>query len=109
LTETGLIPDIAQKLEIPIFDYHNCTRNIENPSFRSFMASRTFCGGPGDGRGVCEGDSGSGVYVKYNGQYYLRGSVSTSMPGTVRQCNVNTQALFMDVTQFYDWIKRTIS
>jgi len=108
MTANGNYAKIAQKLNIPIYAYHNCTRNINDIFMRSLVSPRTFCGGPGDGRGVCQGDSGSGVYVYHNGQFYLKGIVSVALPGNVNICNVKMQAVFTDITRFYDWIKKEI-
>ena len=103
ITETGRISDVANKLDIPIYDYHNCTEH--NIDHRCLVSARTFCGGPADGSGVCLGDSGGGVYVPDNRRFYLRGIVSASLFNAVLQCDVDREAIFTDVTRFYDWIK----
>ena len=102
-TESGRISDIANKLEIPIYDYLNCTKHSER--HRNLMSARTFCGGTADGHGVCLGDSGGGVYVKNKGRRYLRGLVSASLFDDVG-CDVYEKAIFTDVTKYYDGIKR---
>lgn len=105
-TENGTTSDVANKLKIPIYNYHNCTH--ASADHAAYVSARTFCGGPADGRGVCEGDSGSGVYVKYNGSFYLRGIVSLSLVNDDSECDVNRPAVFTDVTKHYDWIIRII-
>ena len=102
-TENGRISDIANKLDIPIYDYLNCTEHSEQ--HRSLVSHRTFCGGPADGRGVCLGDSGGGVYVSHNRRFYLRGLVSASLFNAVQQCDVDRDAIFTDATKFYGWIE----
>ena len=102
-TETGTISDVAKMLEIPIYGYKNCTKH--SPDHQNLISHRTFCGGSADGSGVCDGDSGSGVYVQYNSDYYLRGLVSSSFSNVVLQCDVNKVAIFTDVPKFYGWIK----
>ncbi|XP_070504773.1 transmembrane protease serine 9-like [Chironomus tepperi] len=99
-SENKGIEDVAKILEIPLIDYHKCS---EGEDHRHLISPRTFCGGTKDGRGVCDGDSGSGVYVKHNGRTYLRGIVSSSL-STVYECDVNKYAVFTEVTKFYDWI-----
>jgi len=101
--ENRILSDIANKLEVPIRSYHLCTSYSRD--YHSFISSRTFCGGPADGRGVCDGDSGSGVYVLYNDQFYLRGLVSASLVNEYNQCDIHKEAIFADVTKYYDWIK----
>jgi len=102
-TENGKISDIANKLDISIRDFHSCV--AKSPDHQTFASGRTFCGGPADGRGVCDGDSGSGVYVKHNEIFYLRGLVSSTLVND-GQCDTHKQAVFTDVTQYYRWIKR---
>ena len=100
ITENDTISDIANKLKIPIYDHEKCSEDHQ-----PLISDRTFCGGSADGSGVCNGDSGSGVYVIYKRKYYLRGIVSSSLPNEVNECDVNREAVFTDVPKFYGWIK----
>jgi len=105
ITNNGTLSDIANKLDISFNDYHNCT--LTNPDHQAFASARTFCGGPADGRGVCDGDSGSGVYVQHKDAFYLRGLVSNSLvDNNTMECDTHKQAIFTDVTQYYEWIDR---
>jgi len=104
ITENGTISDVAKKLEIPITDYHSCTEN--SLDHQRIASVKTFCGGPADGRGVCNGDSGGGVYVKHNDIFYLRGLASSSLINNNFECDTLRQAIFTDVLQYYDWIMR---
>ena len=106
LNELEKISNVANKLEIPIKNYHNCTKISSD--YHGFISARTFCGGSADGRGVCGGDSGAGVYVFYQHQFYLRGLVSASLLNNYLKCDVTKEAIFTDVTQFYDWIVKFI-
>jgi len=101
--ENGKISDIANKLEIPIYDYKNCSKLSSD--HRSLISPRTFCGGSANGQGVCDGDSGTGVYVPYKNAYYLRGIVSSSLNNIYNECDVDRKAIFTDVPNFYGWIK----
>lgn len=103
-TRNGQISNVAKKLEIPILDFTKCVK--ESSDFESFASARTFCGGSADGTGVCDGDSGGGVYVTYGNAFYLRGVTSVSAANTALQCDTKKRAVFTDVTYFYDWIKR---
>ena len=103
LTENKTVSDIAKKLDISFRDYHSCVKTHKD--YQTFARARTFCGGPADGRGVCDGDSGSGVYVQYKDQFYLRGLVSSSLVNNITfECDTHKQSLFTDVTEYYDWI-----
>jgi len=106
LTKNGTLSNIANKLEISIRDYHSCIST--NPDHQIFASARTFCGGPADGRGVCDGDSGSGVYIQHKDQFYLRGIVSSSLVNKKYECDTHKQAIFTDVTQYYYWIDRLL-
>lgn len=66
--------NIAKKLQVPIYTNQKCYEN--NNQFERIISGRTFCGGTGDGSGVCFLDSGAGFYIKYNNNLYLRGIVS---------------------------------
>jgi len=102
-TETGRTSNVAQKLDLPISNYHTCTR--KSSRHRELVGSRSFCGGPAGGRGVCDGDSGSGLYVMHNEKFYLRGIVSASLMTNVNECNVDAYSMFTDAPKFHDWIK----
>jgi len=106
LTKNGTLSNIANKLQISIRDYHNCI--VNSSSHQTFATARTFCGGPADGRGVCHGDSGGGVYVLHKDVFYLRGLVSSSLVNNKYECDTHQQAVFTDVTQFCDWIESSI-
>ena len=45
----------------------------------------------------------------HNGQFYLRGLVSASLMNQVNQCDIHKEAIFTDVTKYYDWIKSSVS
>ncbi|XP_070509118.1 serine protease gd-like [Chironomus tepperi] len=93
--------NIARKVNMPIHSYKDCA---ESRDHESLVSHRTICGGYANGTGVCRGDSGSGLIVKSNGIYYLRGIVSSSLRGGEYECNVHAYSVFTDVTKFYDWI-----
>lgn len=102
-TDSGKASSIAQKLKIPIYSFHVCAKNSTDHT--QLVNGRTFCGGPGNGRGGCTGDSGSGLYVSQNGRFYLRGIVSSSIVDELNECNVNTYGIYTDALAFFRWIK----
>lgn len=77
-----------------------------NEDLGKISSGRTFCGGQGRGVGVCQGDSGSGLFVVHDGAYYLRGVVSSSLYNGHLGCDVENYSVFTDVLKFYDWIMR---
>jgi len=105
-SKTTSLSDVAKKLEIPIHNYQDCIKNSSD--HKHIASARMFCGGPADGRGVCSGDGGGGVYVKYNNAFYLRGITSASLPNNKGECDTYKEAIFTDATKFYKFIKRSI-
>jgi len=93
---------IPKRAQTPIHNLVFCLRKY--PELQSISATTTFCGGYGNGTGVCTGDSGGGLFVSYKNVYYLRGIVSSSLSDSELGCNVNTYALYTNVTQFINWI-----
>ena len=55
--------------------------------------------------GVCNGDSGSGMYFRSNDKkYYIRGIVSITGP-TSGGCNSNLYSLYTKVSKYLDFIQ----
>lgn len=52
------------------------------------------------------GDSGSGLYIKYNNIFFLRGIISASLFDNMSgKCNLNNYALYTNVLKFTDWLQ----
>ncbi|XP_070504758.1 thioester-containing protein 1 allele R1-like [Chironomus tepperi] len=79
-----------------------------NPALVSLSSRRTFCAGDRNGSGVCEGDSGNGLFVKYRGVHYLRGIVSASIADP-EGCDTYNYAVFTNVIKFHEWITDIIN
>lgn len=101
-SEFADVENIARVVNMPILSYRTCAERSSD--HQSLLSHRAFCGGYANGTGVCVGDSGSGLIVEYNGAYYLRGIVSSSLYGKNHGCNVHTYSVFTDVIKFHDWI-----
>lgn len=62
---------------------------------------------------VCSGDSGGGMVFPRRADigetviWYLRGVVSVSRRDAGSVCNTKSYAVFSDVAQHLDWIKKT--
>jgi secreted trypsin-like serine protease len=100
--ETKIHENIPKILSVPIHSNRDCF--ADNAGLATISSGRTFCGGPGRGVGVCTGDSGSGLIVTDGTAFYLRGIVSSSLINAKRRCDVDTYAVFTDVTKYIDWI-----
>lgn len=71
-------------------------------------SKRTFCAGLRNGSGICEGDSGGGLFIKVDGISYLKGIVSSSSVNAHDGCDVSINAIYTNVLKFRDWIKSTV-
>jgi len=99
---TKVHENIPKILDTPIHTHQECFAH--NDVLKRISSGRTICGGTGNGVGVCNGDSGSGLYVTDGNYYSLRGVVSSSAIGGQYGCDVDTYAVFTDVIKFNDWI-----
>ncbi|KAL7014238.1 hypothetical protein ACKWTF_015817 [Chironomus riparius] len=91
-----------KSLESPVIYHRNCSENYTD--LVPLLSNRAFCGGNANGTGTCTGDSGSGLYVKYAGTYYLRGIVSSSLMSVINDCNTAIHSVLTDVLNFNEWI-----
>lgn len=59
------------------------------------------------GTGVCNGDSGGGMYFDDSGIYRLRGivSIAKSKNGVENFCDANSYVVFTDAAQYLNWIQ----
>lgn len=59
------------------------------------------------GTGVCNGDSGGGMFFERNGLYSLRGVVSlgVSQKDEPKTCNLQQYVVFTDAAKYLDWIR----
>lgn len=101
--ESQHLQKIPRKIEIPMHTQDECF--LSKPDLAELSSKRTFCAGSGNGSGVCAGDSGGGMFIKFNGVYYLRGIVSSSLVRDDDSCDVDNYAVFTNVLKFKTWIK----
>jgi len=96
--------NIPKIIETPIHTNSKCF--LTNYQLARFSSERTFCGGRGDGTGVCIGDAGFGLSVVDKNTFYFRGVLSSSLLDDQFNCDVNSYAIYTDIPKYYDWIKR---
>jgi secreted trypsin-like serine protease len=99
IDDSETLADVARTAELEIIDMLQCLRDHEELA-RIFWPE-SFCA-RSDNAGVCEGDSGSGLVVKIDDRYYLKGLVSSSL---VKQCSEKYVAIYSDTQKYYDFIK----
>lgn len=96
-----------KRIDVPIHANEHCF--FDHPDLLRIASPRTFCAGNGDGTGVCNGDSGGGLLVLHQDQYYLKGIVSASVVNTHRMCDVTKYAIFTNVFKYTKWMDSFIS
>ncbi|XP_065076658.1 serine protease gd-like [Ochlerotatus camptorhynchus] len=102
-TESGIISDVPKSGQVPIVSEVDCIRS--DIGFQLTTSKRTFCAG-GQGTGPCQGDSGSGLYVRRAGRWLLRGIVSYALidPDTGK-CDTRKYAVYTDVAKYREWLE----
>lgn len=102
--ETKLHENIPKVINIPIHSNYKCF--LQNVLLIKLSSERTFCGGSGDGTGVCVGDSGFGLTLEDKNIFYLRGVLSSSLISGQYHCDVDAYAIYTDSPKYYEWIKK---
>jgi Trypsin len=95
--------NIPKILRIPIHSNEDCF--LHEPNLAKLSSRRTFCGGAADGRGVCTGDSGSGLMIKIGEKYFLRGLVSSSLLTSEYECDVRNYGVYTNILKYKNWLR----
>lgn len=110
LTENNSISeDLPNELKIKVIDNNECLK--EEPRYKTVISNRTLCVGNNDGTGVCSGDSGSGLFVYGDRNWYVAGLVSASLVDEGNEyenkplCDVTTYSVFTDISKYRRWIE----
>ncbi|XP_055610543.1 chymotrypsin-C-like [Uranotaenia lowii] len=102
-SEHGAISEIPRSVQVPIVSEVDCIRS--DIGLQLTTSNRTFCAG-GQDVGPCQGDSGSGLFLKRSGnRWVLRGIVSHALldPDTGK-CDTRNYAVYTDVAKYRDWL-----
>lgn len=96
---------IAKVVDLEISSISECVFGEKGDRRLSHIAwTDSFCAGQ-KGKGICKGDSGSGLFVKIEDRYYLRGIVSSAI---IVKCSETDKALFSDVQKYENFIMNSI-
>uniref|UniRef100_U5EYJ0 Putative trypsin-like serine protease n=1 Tax=Corethrella appendiculata TaxID=1370023 RepID=U5EYJ0_9DIPT len=102
-TEEGSLSPTPRFTQVPIVSQEDCLR--QSPVFSTLTSNKTFCAG-GQGSGPCQGDSGSGLIMNMNDQWYLRGIVSNALTSAdTSECDVDKYTVYTDITKFRGWLE----
>lgn len=99
--------EIPKQLQMPFHKNEHCF--LDHSVLVDISSPRTFCGGSGDGTGVCNGDSGGGFLVLHQKRLYLKGIVSSSVTSFAGMCDVTKYAIFTNVFEYKNWIDSFIN
>ncbi|XP_061483882.1 enteropeptidase isoform X2 [Rhineura floridana] len=100
-TNQGSVASILQEAEVPLITHEKCQHLM--PEYN--ITENMICAGYDEG-GIdsCQGDSGGPLMCQENGKWLLAGVISFG-----RQCALpNRPGVYVEVSKFVDWIKRTI-
>lgn len=76
----------------------------ETPILAEISSNRTFCAGDRNGSKTCNGDSGSGLYIKIDGIWYLKGLISGGLKTDSDGCD--PFAVYTYIYKFLNWIRQ---
>ncbi|XP_058458157.1 basement membrane-specific heparan sulfate proteoglycan core protein-like [Malaya genurostris] len=107
-TEADAVSNVLMVAQMPIVRYTDCVES--NPDlFGRLIHNGMYCAGAQNGTSVCNGDSGGGMYIYQNNDWYLRGVVSFSATrnGT-NLCDLYSYAGFVNVQYYAKWIQQQL-
>ncbi|XP_055643811.1 chymotrypsin-C-like isoform X2 [Toxorhynchites rutilus septentrionalis] len=104
LTDSNKIATTLNTAHMPVVDVHECLKS-DRTFFGRLIYFKSFCAGYKNGTGVCNGDSGGGMFFTVNDQWCLRGVVSFSNTLDSKAiCNLKQYVGFTDAGQYLEWI-----
>lgn len=87
--------DIPFSIVIPIVENESCYRSEHK--LATFAWDKSFCAGS-EGTSACQGDSGSGFYVRIGDRFFLKGLVSSAINGG--GCTGDHLVIFTDMLKY---------
>ncbi|XP_049299922.1 polyserase-2-like isoform X2 [Anopheles funestus] len=104
LAEENRLGAILNEARMPVVDSLTCLAS-DRAFFGRLLSSKAYCAGYKNGTGVCNGDSGGGMFFQFQNRWYLKGVVSFS--NTIDSsglCNLKQYIGFTDAAQYIDWL-----
>uniref|UniRef100_A0A182I636 Uncharacterized protein n=1 Tax=Anopheles arabiensis TaxID=7173 RepID=A0A182I636_ANOAR len=103
-TSHNTIGTTLNEARMPVVDSWTCLAS-DRAFFGKFIQSKAFCAGYKNGTGVCNGDSGGGMFFHFQNRWYLKGVVSFSNTNDYSGvCNLKQYIGFTDASQYIDWV-----
>lgn len=91
-----------KELDVSIVTNEICF--LEHFKLTFLSSQRTFCAKGKIGSAPCLGDSGGGLFMKHDRNWYLRGIISASLLTKNRRCDVTKHTVYTNVFDYSDWI-----
>ncbi|XP_059468295.1 uncharacterized protein LOC132192379 [Neocloeon triangulifer] len=115
LTAEGTRATILQKVDLNIVSHRTCFSQHKLFYRKYLKPTLNFCAGRLRQAATCVGDSGGGLMIYNHGRHYLRG-ITSSAPlkekvvngMRMKVCNSEYYSLFTDVTNYLDWIVKSV-
>ncbi|KAK7861954.1 hypothetical protein R5R35_006323 [Gryllus longicercus] len=98
-----------RQTQLPIVSQEECL--LSQPDFISITSKRTFCAGFRNNSGPCNGDSGSGMFLRFSDgtvpRWYLRGITSVSLYDRQQnRCDLLNYVVFTDMAKYGRWMQQ---
>ncbi|XP_053686659.1 chymotrypsinogen A-like [Sabethes cyaneus] len=105
LTENEETSSVLKKADIPVIEPIACLKT-DRVLFGQTLNDGVFCAGYTNGTGVCNGDSGGGLFFRRANTWFLGGIVSFSQIRSdgSRNCYMEGYGAFTKVHHFISWI-----
>ncbi|XP_058129573.1 polyserase-2-like [Anopheles ziemanni] len=104
LTDGNVHGSVLNEARMPVVDSLTCLAS-DRAFFGQLLYAKAYCAGFKNGTGVCNGDSGGGMYFQFQNRWYLKGLVSFSNTiSTTGICNLKEYIGFTDASQYIDWL-----
>ncbi|XP_053687596.1 serine protease grass-like [Sabethes cyaneus] len=106
LTEDDETSPTLRQAQLPVVDTVTCLKS-DRVLFGHSLDDGMFCAGHMNGTGVCNGDSGGGLFIKRSNVWYLGGIVSfakSRLDGDSGFCHRQSYGAFTKVQKYLSWI-----
>ncbi|CAH2015450.1 unnamed protein product [Acanthoscelides obtectus] len=111
IDESGKPSQHIRVLKIPYKYEANCAAELPRDWADKYNLPDKMCAGfTNMSKGICKGDSGSGLVFKNfeDNRYYVHG-VASLAPGSKGQCNIQQNSLYTKVAVYIDFVDKELS
>nr|XP_029718859.1 phenoloxidase-activating factor 3 isoform X1 [Aedes albopictus] len=106
LTEFDSASSILREAQLPVVDTITCL-DSDPEAFGPTLKKQMFCAGYTNGTGICNGDSGGGLFFEDNGVWYLGGIVAFTRARDENKamCYTKGYGVFTKIHDYLSWIR----